>query len=135
MAQLSKIVNATLISQVGLYLNLISQVCCVILMRKAHGNLLFQNLLVFLLKKKLIRKNFYSKDNLLEKYRNFTWFPGVEILWKSTETVEMWKLCLSANFPHQKSGEITVFSQWNLLENQENAGTSYSEMTIGAKIW
>ena len=56
MAQLSKIVITSLISQIGLYLNLITQVCSVILMRKAHENLLYQNLLAFLLKKKLIRK-------------------------------------------------------------------------------
>ena len=55
--QLSKIANTTLISQIDLYLNLISQVCSVILLRKTHGNLLHQNLLVFLLNKKLIRKN------------------------------------------------------------------------------
>ena len=56
MAQLSKIVNAALISQIGLYLNLISQVCSVILMRKAHENLMHQNLFVLLIKKKLIRE-------------------------------------------------------------------------------
>ena len=32
-----------------------------------------------------------------EKYRDFTWFPGVEILWKG-----MRKLCLSVKFLHQE---------------------------------
>ena len=43
------------------------------------------------------------------KYRNFTSFPGVEILWKgsfrivSGESPEtMQKLCLSIKFPHQE---------------------------------
>ena len=70
MAQLSKIVNTTLISQIGRYLNPISQVCSAILMRKVHENLLHQNLLVFPLKKKLIRKKF----KLLQQ-RHFTWKP------------------------------------------------------------
>ena len=34
------------------------------------------------------------------KYRNFTQFPGVEILWNSPETMR--KLCLSTKFPHQE---------------------------------
>ena len=37
-----------------------------------------------------------------EKYRNFTWFPDVEILGKSESLKTMWKLCLSANFLHQE---------------------------------
>ena len=56
MVQLSKIINTVLISRIGLYLNIISQVYSVILMRKAHEDLLHQNLFVFPLKKKLIRK-------------------------------------------------------------------------------
>ena len=52
MAQLSKVVNATLISQIGLYLEITSEVCSVILMRKGHENLFHQNLLVFLIKEK-----------------------------------------------------------------------------------
>ena len=56
MVQLSKIINTALISRISLYLNIISQVYSVILMRKAHEDILRQNLFVFLLKKKLIRK-------------------------------------------------------------------------------
>ena len=56
MAQLSKIVNAALISQTGLYLNIISEFCRVMLVRKAHGNILHQNFFVFVIKKKLMRK-------------------------------------------------------------------------------
>ena len=52
MAQLSKIVNAALISEIGLYLNIISEVCSVMLVRKAHGNILHQNFFVFVIKKK-----------------------------------------------------------------------------------
>ena len=51
-----------------------------------------------------------------EKYRNFTQFPAVKILWKSSfrivsgESPEMMrKLCLSQNFHSRKLGEITVF--------------------------
>ena len=68
MVQLSKIVNTTLISQIGLYLNLVFQVRSAILTRKAHENLLHQNLLVFLLRKKLIRK----KLKLLQQRQSTT---------------------------------------------------------------
>ena len=38
-----------------------------------------------------------------EKYRNFTWFPGVEILQKGTVSPEtIRKLRLSTKFPHQE---------------------------------
>ena len=61
------------------------------------------------------------------KYRNFTQFPGVEILWKGT--VSEWfranhpKLCRNCAFPQnfhtRKLGEITVFYAvsvlWNVL--------------------
>ena len=56
MAQPSKIVSTTLISQTGVFLDQISQVCSVILIRKAHENLLHQNLLVLLIKENLTRK-------------------------------------------------------------------------------
>ena len=51
MVQLSKIVNTALISQIDLYLNLISHVCSVVLTRNAHENLLHQSLFVILVKK------------------------------------------------------------------------------------
>ena len=40
------------------------------------------------------------------KYRNFTKFPGLEILWKGTiELPEtLWKLCLGTKFLHQEIG-------------------------------
>ena len=37
-----------------------------------------------------------------EKCRYFTRFPGAEILQKGTVSETMWKLCLSAKFPHQE---------------------------------
>ena len=42
MAQHSEIVNTTLISQIGLYLNLVFRVRSAILMRRAHEKLLHQ---------------------------------------------------------------------------------------------
>ena len=52
-----------------------------------------------------------------KKYRNFTWFPGVEILQKGTVSAQFRairpKLCGNCAFPQnfhtRKSGEITVF--------------------------
>ena len=41
-----------------------------------------------------------------EKYRNFTWFPGVEILRKGTVSANC---AFPQNFHTRKSGEITVF--------------------------
>ena len=52
------------------------------------------------------------------KYCHFTWFPGVEILWKGTVSAKFQaiirpKLCGNCAFPHhfhtRKLGEITVF--------------------------
>ena len=37
-----------------------------------------------------------------EKYCNFTWFSGVEILWNGKSPETMRKLCLSPKFPHQE---------------------------------
>ena len=52
-----------------------------------------------------------------EKYHNFTWFPGVEILRKDTVSAKFQtirrKLCRNCAFPQnfytRKSGEILVF--------------------------
>ena len=82
MAQLSKIVNTALISQTDLYLKLISQVCSVILMRKADENLLHQNLFVLLIKKKLIRKKLklLQQRQFARKPRKY-WYQ----LWQSNQ--------------------------------------------------
>ena len=53
-----------------------------------------------------------------EKHRNFTWFPVVEILRKSTGELPetMRKLCLSAKFTHQEiRWEWRYFSQCKLI--------------------
>ena len=73
MVQLSKIVNGALISQIGLYLNLISQACSNILMRKAQENLLHQNLSVFLMKKKTNATKLLRQGQSARKPRKF-WY-------------------------------------------------------------
>ena len=45
---------------------------------------------------------FFDGNVHCEKYRHFTWFPGVEVLRKGTVSETMRKLCLSAKFPHQE---------------------------------
>ena len=58
-----------------------------------------------------------AKDNY-EKYRIFTWFPGMEILWKDTVPAQFWaigpKLWGNCSFPQnfhtRKLCEIPVFS-------------------------
>ena len=60
--------------------------------------------------------NFSIRSNF-ENYRNFTEFPGVEILRKGTVSAEFWvilpKLCGNFAFPQnfhiRKIGEITAF--------------------------
>ena len=45
-----------------------------------------------------------------EKYRNFTWFPGVEILRKLCDRPKLCGNCaFPRNFHTRKSGEISVF--------------------------
>ena len=50
-----------------------------------------------------------TKNLPSEKYRNFTWFPGVEILQKSKTARNYVETAFPKNFHTRKSGEITVF--------------------------
>ena len=66
------------------------------------------------------------------KYRNFTWFPGVEnfaetnsfrrVLNFSPKTLR--KLCVSTKVTHQESGEITVFYAVKLEEKRRKDHSS-----------
>ena len=68
----------------------------------------------------------------LQKYRNFTEFPGVEILWKGTVLIHQ-KLCGNCaflqNFHTRKLGEIAVFFavQLNLKAACAKRGTIFQK--------
>ena len=65
----------------------------------------------------IFNENGLLRTKRWEKYRNFTKFPGVEILWKANFP----KLCGNCFFPQnfgtRKLGEITVFFAVKLEKN------------------
>ena len=66
----------------------------------------------------------------------------MEILWKGSFRIVLGnlsktirKLFLATKFPHRESGEITIFSQWQLSGNVKNCSILYSSfINIFTKI-